>query len=165
MTDARPEGTRIISTVERKGDIRQSEPARHTTLRKAAEALSRRNVDAAVCELLNEAVARLVQLVYEQDAGGYCNIDGATGKLLVPLPWGRLGHARWGLRPIEGIILREIMFDLSLRKDNLFHFDRSRRAWFINLYNYANVHLARQWVTQHQIDVVMYRAARDKRMG
>ena len=47
----------------------------------------------------------------------------------------------------------------------LFHYDRSRRAWFINLYDFGNVHLAHQWLTRHQIDVAMYRAARDKRMG
>jgi hypothetical protein len=157
----------IISVVSRKEGIGQSSPARYTVVRRAAESLSRRNVDAAVCELLNEALARLVQLVYEQDAAGLCNVDAATGKLLIPAPWGRLGHAKWGLRPIEGIILREIMFGLSLRKDKraLFHYDRSRRTWFVDLYNYANVHLAHQWLTQHQIDVQMYRAARDKRMG
>jgi hypothetical protein len=157
----------IVSTVTRKYTIAQSAPARHIGLRKAAEALSRRNVDAAVCELLNEALARLVQLVYEQDAAGLCNVDAATGKILIPLPWGRLGHAKWGLRPIEGMILREIMFELSVRTDKraLFHYDRSRRAWFVNLYDFGNVHLAHQWLTQHQVDVAMYRAAREKRMG
>jgi hypothetical protein len=155
----------IVSTVSRKYSIAQSAPARHTGLRKAAEALSRRNVDAAVCELLNEALARLVQLCYEQDAAGLCNVDAQTGKMLIPLPWGRLGHAKWGLRPIEGIILRQVLFDWQNGNNNLFHYDRSRRAWFVDLYNYANVHLAHQWLTQHQVDVAMYRAAREKRMG
>jgi hypothetical protein len=158
----------IVSTVSRKEDLAQATPQRHTRLRKAAEALSRRNVDAAVCELLNEALARLVQLVYERDAAGLCNVDEATGKLLVPLPWGRLGHAKWGLRPIEGIILRQVLFDwqqVSQTGQVLFHYDRSRRAWFVDLYNYANHHLAHQWLTRHQVDVAMYRAAREKRMG
>jgi hypothetical protein len=162
VTDAK----RIIKTVERKYTVAQSAPQRHTGLRKAAEALSRRNVDQAVCELLNEALARLVQLVYERDAAGLCNVDEATGKLLIPAPWGRLGHAKWGLRSIEAVILREIMFAFSdVGKSSLFHYDRSRRAWFVDLYNYANHHLAHQWLGRHQIDVAMYRAAHEKRMG
>jgi hypothetical protein len=155
----------IVSTVSRKYSIAQSAPARHTGLRKAAEALSRRNVDAAVCELLNEALARLVQLCYEQDAAGLCNVDAQTGKMLIPLPWGRLGHAKWGLRPIEGIILRQVLFDWQNGNNNLFHYDRSRRAWFVDLYNYANVHLAHQWLTQHQVTVAMYRRAREQKLG
>jgi hypothetical protein len=158
----------IVSTVSRKYSIAQSAPARHTGLRKAAEALSRRNVDQAVCELLNEALARLVQLCYEQDAAGLCNVDAQKGKMLIPAPWGRLGHAKWGLRPIEGIILREIMFEWQqafAREQVLFHYDRSRRAWFVDLYNYGNVHLAHQWLTRHQVSVEMYRSAREQKLG
>src|SRR5688572_14510661 len=96
--------------MERKQALSTAQPGRYTTLRAAAEILSLRNVDGAVCELMNEALARLVVLAYEQDAGTFCNIDGATGKLLVPLPWGSNGEQRWGLRPSEANTLREILF-------------------------------------------------------
>lgn len=155
----------MIATMERKVGLSNAEPQRHTTLRAAAESLSLRNVDAAICELMNEALARLVLLAYEQDAGGYCNMDGATGKLLIPLPWGRNGYARWGLRPQEANVLRQILFDWAQPGPTLLLYDRTRRAWFVNLRDFANAHLAKRWLTQHQVSITMYRAARAKRIA
>jgi hypothetical protein len=155
----------IIKTIARKGDIARSSPERHTTLRQAAETLSLRNVDQSVCELMNEALARLVVLAYEQDSGGFCNIDRATGKLLIPLPFGRLGHARWGVRPIEAVILRQILFDWQRAGSSLFLYDKSRRAWFVNIRTFTDALAANRWLTQHQIDVATYRAARVKKLG
>ena len=94
----------LTVTTERKQKLSIAAPKRHTGLRAVAESLSLRNVDGAVCELMNEALARLVLLAYEQDAGGFCNMDEATGKLLIPLPWGRNGAAQWGMRPQEANI-------------------------------------------------------------
>jgi hypothetical protein len=155
----------IVRTLQRKEGIAQAAPARHTALRAAAEKLSRRNVDQSICELMNEALARLVQLAYEQDSGGLCNLDGVTGKLLIPLPFGRLGHAKWGLRPIEAVILRQVLFDWQYPSPTLFFYDKSRRAWFVNLRHFEEVKAAHRWLTQHQIDVATYRAARVKRIG
>ncbi len=69
------------------------------------------NVDGAICELMNEALCRVVALAYETDAGGLCNLDAATGKILFALPWGRNGASQWGLRQSEANILRQILFD------------------------------------------------------
>jgi hypothetical protein len=155
----------IIRTVTRKEGIAQAAPARHTALRAAAENLSRRNVDQSICELMNEALARLVLLAYEEDSGGFCNVDGATGKLLIPLPFGRLGHAKWGLRPIEAVILRQVLFDWQYPGPTLFFYDKSRRSWFVNLHDFEHRQAAQRWLTRHQIDVATYRAARVKRVG
>jgi hypothetical protein len=122
-------------------------------------------VDAAICELMNEALARLVLLAYEQDAGGYCNIDAATGKLLIPLPWGRNGYALWGLRPQEANILRQVLFDWERDVPSLLRYDRGRRAWFVCLGDFGNVHLAKAWLRQHQVTIGVYRAARAKRIA
>jgi hypothetical protein len=46
-------------TLARKEGVSNAQPERHTALRAAAENLSRRNVDYAVCELLNEALAAI----------------------------------------------------------------------------------------------------------
>lgn len=161
MTDAK----KFIKTISRKESIVQAAPARHSALRKAAEALSLRNVDQAICELMNEALARLAQLAYEQDSGGFCNIDRATGKLLIPLPFGRLGHAKWGMRPIEAVILRQILFDWQRAGAALFVYDKSRRAWFVDLRTFVDAPAANRWLTHHQIDVGVYRAARVKKLG
>ena len=151
----------IVRTVERKSTIIQSAPQRHSTLRHAAESLSLRNVDAAIVELLNEAVARVALLCYERgDDGQLCNVDPATGRVLIPLPWGRAGYAKWGLTPSEGNVLRLIMLTRQKRGVPLFGYDRSRRAWFLNLRDYdeAVIGQLKEW----QIDITEYRSARSR---
>lgn len=155
----------VTVTMERKAELSKATPQRHTTLRAAAQTLSLRNVDGAACELMNEALARLVLLAYEVDAGGFCNIDAATGKLLIPLPFGRNGYARWGLRPQEANILRQVLFDWQLEPMPLFEYDRMRRAWFVNLRDFANVHMAKGWLKKRQVTIAVYRAARAKRLA
>jgi hypothetical protein len=155
----------ILGELGRKIAISNADPKRSTSLRAVADQLSKRNVDQATCELLNEALARLVQLAYETDAGGLCNIDGATGRFLIPLPFGRNGHAKWGLRPQEANILRQILFDWQLEPPTLLFYDRSRRAWFVDVAQFGSVGIAKAWLRSHQITVAVYRAARAKRVG
>ena len=149
--------------MERKAALSTAQPERYMGLRAAAESLSLRNVDGATCELLNEALGRLVVLAYEQDAGGtFCNVDAATGKLLIPLPWGSNGGQRWGLRPSEANVLRYILFAWQSEAQPLFEYDRMRRAWFVNLTAYANYHMAKGWLKRHQVTIAVLRAARAK---
>ncbi len=155
----------LILPMRRKQELSAAHPERYQTLRTVAENLSLRNVDAATCELMNEAVTRLVMLAYEVDVFGFCNIDGVTGKLLIPAPWGRNGYARWGLRPSEANILREILFAWQEKGGALLTYDRGRRAWFVDLRSYPQVHIAKGWLRGHQISVKEYRAARAKRVG
>ncbi len=149
-------------TMERKQALSVAAPERYRGLRAAADNLSLRNVDQAICELLNESLARLVQLAYETDSGGHCNIDGATGRILIPLPWGRNGQAKWGLRPQEANILRQVLFDWEQCSSTLLRYDRTRKSWFVNQFDFGNYHLAKRWLTQHQITVGVYRDARAK---
>jgi len=114
---------------------------------------------------MNEALSRLVALAYETDNGGLCNIDGATGKILIPLPWGRNGQGRWGVRPQEANILREILFTWQADAPSLLNYDRTRKSWFVNLADYPNYHLAKRWLTLHQITIAVYRVARAKRLA
>jgi len=155
----------LAMTMERKVGLSVAAPQRHTGLRAAAQSLSLRNVDQAICELMNEALARLVALAYETDSGGYCNMDGATGKLLIPLPWGSNGATRWGLRPQEANIMRQVLFDWEQCAPSLLRYDRTRRAWFVNLRDFSNYHLAKQWLAVRQVTVGAYRNARAKRLG
>lgn len=153
----------ISTIVERKEGISQAAPARHTTIQRAAAALSRRNVDQATTELLNEALARLTVLCYERgDDGQLCNVDPATGKVLIPLPWGKAGYAKWGLSPSEGEDMRRVMFTRQRVGVPLFHFDRSRRAWFLNLADYADGAVVLAQLKEWEITVAEYREARVK---
>jgi hypothetical protein len=154
----------IIKIVQRKEGIGQSAPQRYMAVRKAAETLSRRNADQAVIELMMEALQRLVDLCFEEDIGGLCNIDVVTGKVLLPLPWGRNGHQRWGLRPHESNILREIMQGRQYQP-GLFTYDKLRRCWRINLHDFPTYDLAMNYLTRYQIGIAEYRTARTKRLG
>jgi hypothetical protein len=158
-------GNGIFHALERKEDLSKSAPARHLSLRQAADNLSRHNVDAATCEVLNEALARLVQLAYEVDTGGLCNIDGVTGRFLIPLPFGRNGAAKWGIRPQEANILRQILFDWQTEPPALLIYERSRRSWFVNLVEFGSVGIAKAWIRSHQISVALYRSARAKKLA
>lgn len=156
----------IHNTLARKEGLSLVTPARHTLLRNAVTNLSRRNIDQSICELMNEALARLVLLAFERDDDGrLCNVDGATGRVLVPLPWGKLGYAKWGLAPSEANAMRRIMLIRQREGVPLFSYDRSRRAWFVNLDDYPDgVRILRQF-KEWEITVTEYRAARVQVVG
>lgn len=155
----------IIQALERKPAIATARPGRHTTLRRAAEGLSRRNADQAVCELLNEALQACVALCYEKDSDGTpSNVDAVTARVLVPLPWGRAGHRRWGLRPQEANILRAIL-QARQAHDGLFVYDGSRRAWLVNVAAYPTLRKAAAYLDAYPVGVGEYREARSRHLG
>lgn len=148
----------IIPTLQRKAPIVAAKPKRHTGLRAVAEQLDRRLVDAATIELLTEALHRLAVLCYEQDAAGFVNVDGVTGRILIPVPWGRAGRSRWGLYPSEADTLRSILRER--RKSNtapLFVYDRARRSWLLNLGGYVDLRAALHYLKTQPISVEEYR--------
>lgn len=159
----------VIVTVARKENIVQTTPARYTTLRKASEVLSRRNADAALVELFNEAMQRLTLLAYEQDEYGYCNIDSVTGKALIPLPWGRNGHSRWGITPSESVVLREMIqqrqMGVNNRPPGLWQYDKERRNWRLNLYDFDLLTDGQKYWQKWPLEVAEYRESRSKRLG
>jgi hypothetical protein len=151
----------VVATVVRKSAIAQASPQRHTTIQRAAEALSRRNVDQATCEVLNEALARLTMLCYERDDTGHlCNVDPATGRVLLPLPWGKLGYTKWGLSPSEADAMRAIMLTRQRVGLPLFFFDRSRRSWYLNLADFPEASVVLAQLKEWEIGVGEYRAVR-----
>jgi len=150
----------IFHTIARKQSVGGVQPPRHTTIQRAAESLSRRTVDMATCELLNEAHSRLIILCYQRhDSGQLCNVDDATGRILIPLPWGKAGYAKWGLTPSEGDWFRRIMFARQLGGVPLFHFERSRRSWYVDIRTYAVIPPLDEW----EISLAEYRMARQQK--
>lgn len=108
-------------------------PERHTPLRTVAQKLTRRGVMAAKCELANQVLLTLADLVYEiDDDGRWANVDD-DGRLLIPLPWGRLGYRHWGLRRTEANALRWVMLQRSTRGEPWLVYDAGARCWLLNL--------------------------------
>ena len=150
-------------TLERAGVISETQPARHSTMRQVAQSLSRRNADAAVCELMNEALQRVVDLAFEEDTGGLINIDNVTGRILFPLPWGRKGYRQWGMRPLEARIMRTILvgwIEVPRGMPPLFMYEAASRNWRINLVDYPDRRAASRWLPRHTVRVSEYRTAR-----
>ncbi|MCC6457838.1 MAG: hypothetical protein IT328_22975 [Caldilineaceae bacterium] len=158
----------IVRVVERKGEIMQAKPQRFVLVQRAAEQLSRRNADAAIVELMMEAMQRLTLLAYEQDADGYCNIDDPTGRLLIPAPWGRAGYKRWAITPSESVILREMIQRRQIgrngRGPGLWLYDASRRCWRLNLYDYDRLSDGQAYWQRWPLTVAEYRQARSRRL-
>jgi hypothetical protein len=158
-----------IATVNRKATIATTHPQRHTAIQRAAESLSRRNADAAVVELFMEAMQRLTLLAYECDDNGYCNIDLVTGRILIPMPFGKAGHRRWGISVSESVILREMIQQRQTqtadRPPGLWLYDRSRRCWLLNLYDFDALADGQRYWERWPLTVAEYRAARSRRLG
>lgn len=159
----------IHATLARKSGLAAATPPRFLRVRQAAENLSRRNADGAIVELFAEAVQRLTLLAYETDGNGFCNIDGVTGRSLVPLPWGRAGHRRWGIRPSECIILREMMqlrqVAMEGRPPGLWQYNKAGRQWQLNLFDFDRLEDGQRYWQRWPLTVTEYRAARAIRLG
>ena len=109
-------------------------PERHTPLRAVAQRLTRRGVAGAKVELVNTALLTLTDLLYETDEDGRpANVD-ADGRVLVPLPWGRLGYRHWGMRRTEANALRWLMMNRAAQQgEPWLVYDQSARCWLLNL--------------------------------
>lgn len=124
----------IPAELERTEAIASTQPDRFTPLRKIAKALSRRGLATAKVEIVNVALLELVNLVFEADSDGHpANVD-TDGRILIPLPWGRLGHKAWGLRRTEANALRWLMLQrYATQNEPLFVYDAAGRVWLLNL--------------------------------
>jgi hypothetical protein len=159
--------TGVPGELARAETINQAHPAAHVTqraglLNTAAAAVSRRGVMAAKAELANGALLALVRVLYEPDTDGRpANFDPAGGRVLVPLPWGRMGGERWGLRASEARALRYIMFNRTAATSPapLLDYDAEGRHWCLSLSNYPAQRWALQYLQQHPITVDEWRAA------
>lgn len=163
-------GNNILHQLERKAAISTAQPERYTALRQAAEALSRRNVDAAIVELFAEACQRLTQLAYERDDdGAWSNIDPVTWRLLIPAPWGRAGHRSWGITSTESVVLREMIQCRQPQTDHrppgLWLYDRTRRCWRINLYDFDTLADGLRYWQRWPLGIGEYREARSRRLA
>lgn len=146
--------TNIIRLTDRKQDIRGAGPSAYVKQRiaEAAESLNLAGTLAARVELANEALCRLVELMYLADIDGRpANADASTGRILIPLPWGSAGWRHWGLRYHEAVVMRSILLGRqaaykSTQAPPLFVYDGDMRCWMLNARDYDTYHRAQGWL-------------------
>jgi len=112
-----------------------------------AETISRRAMLSSMTALLQAALTDVTTLAYEREGRFWLNVDRNTGRLLVPAPWGRAGHAQWGLRRREGETLRHILFDRMKQTSALWLYDELSRSWYLNLSRYRNLSQAQTYLS------------------
>ena len=112
-------------------------------------------------ELASEALHKAVALLYERDIDGVlCNVDYITGRILRPMPWGSKGWALWGLREMEGSVLRAILRERSNKQEPrppLFIYSEAERLWRLDADSYSNLALAQRFLEREPIKLADWR--------
>jgi hypothetical protein len=150
----------IASELVRTEAVQRVQPQRHTPLRlqSVAQKLSRTGRMHAQCELVNQVLLTLVELLYETEADGkWSNVD-ETGRVLIIVPWSRRGYKLWGLRRSESDALLWIMQKRAERPGAWLYYDEECRSWMMNL-DYASKRLALAYWRQVPVTLDEWRTA------
>lgn len=126
----------------------------------AAEALSLANDLRVSSEIVNEALYKLVDLLYEPASdGGFANADAVDGRILIPTPWGSDGWKAWKLRNWEAVVLRKILLArMPVAKPlALFGYSQRTNRWHVDLDNYETKASAFEYLKQNPITVQEWR--------
>ena len=159
-----------MDMIERKFEVRAlPEPDPHVRRRMAdaAEALNLAGRMAAHVELANEALTRFALLLYVQDTDNHwANIDGRTGRVLLPAPWGSDGWKRWGLRKWEAETMRAIMLArvADHKRPALFDYSPLTRSWFLNAADYPNVEACNHYLKRAAVTIAEWRTCTEGRL-
>lgn len=157
--------TVVVDILGRKGDVRFASP-KDFLQQRVKEQIGRLNMAgqmAARVELVNEALCRLTQLVYEPDSDGdFANICPVTWRLLIPAPWGSAGWQVWGLRFWEGKTLRHILSGRQAshkpgQRPPLYTYAAESRTWHVNIADYNTVDVASYWLRGSAITLKEWR--------
>lgn len=159
---------RALDLIAAKIDIRKANPRTYVQQRigEQAHTLSRAGETAARVERLNEALCRLVELLYQVDEDGSLpNLDAVTHRLLIPAPFGSKGWRRWGLRQHEGRALAAILrarchARQAGQRGHLFDYNTIENTWHLNLTDYpakeaALFYLSRRGVSRGELEGVL----------
>lgn len=133
-------------------------------VREAAESLSLSNVAAARVELATEALHAATRLLYERDARGRFVNQDIGGRIVVPMPWGRVGASKWGLTRTEGEILRRLLVAYEthhrggrrLLAPPLYIYDADGRQWLVNVGDYPDEASALRWADVNPLTVTAW---------
>lgn len=146
----------VPQLVRRFEHIAETVAGAHTPLRKTAQETTQRVVWAARAELSMQALQAACMALLETDSAGLpLNVDSKTGRILIPMPWGKRGGVVWGLRSSEQRTLSLIMRSRASEPWALFEYER--QAWYVaNGFNQAR---AQTYLTRQPITLAEYRQA------
>jgi hypothetical protein len=109
--------------------------------RRDVTALTRQARFVALAAHLQARLSDVVIACYERtQCGEWWNVDGVTGRILIPLPWASYSHKQWGLYRSECDILRACVYNLRNRHSGPFFFDRTSTRWHLDLVRYPDLH-------------------------
>lgn len=150
--------TAIPGIIRRFETIVETAAGAHTPLRKTAQNISERALWAGRVELSMQALTGACMALLETDQGGRpINLDAQTGRILIPVPWGKAGGATWGLRSSEQRVLALLLRLRAERPDALFVYER--RAWYVQNFDRRR---AEVYLRNHGFTVPEYRSAWDE---
>jgi hypothetical protein len=146
----------VPSIIRRFETVAETLAGAHTPLRQPSEGASQYTLWAARAELSMQAIAGACKALAETDENGKpINFDALTGRCLIPLPWGRAGASKWGLRSSEQKTLTRIMRARSMLPGALFEYDR--QCWHVA--PGFSLPAARRYLERQPITVGEYRRA------
>ena len=110
---------------------------------------------------VNDCLMRLAELCYAtSDDGERDNIDPATGRIVIPKPWGSMGREYFGLsRRTADILRRCLLHPKPSKRPPLFVYDATTRDWCVNLEDYPHMMAAMFWLKNERIDLPEWRQA------
>ena len=156
----------IQQNIDRAADIRLA-PTPTATVRQrmaeAAQSLSMAGAMSAHLGVCVEAMAALINTLYILDSDGIpANYDKATGRILIPTPWGSGGWKAWGLRKWEAHVLRGVLMERAQTKRRLaplFDYNEDNSRWYINTSDYPTADTALSWLKKDGPKLEEWRSA------
>lgn len=140
-------------------------------IQRSADDLSLAGKLAERLAIANEGIFRLTQLVYQADTdGGFANVDAKTGAILIPLPWGKVGHQYYNLRQTEANLCRMILLGRQrtleamkaserAKYPQLYYYAPDWRKWFANLDAYPTFDRAAAWLRAGPLTLAEWKTA------
>lgn len=116
----------------------------------AAEISNAAAIEGAIA-VANEALMKLVSILYETVDRVPVNVDSRTYRIIVPVPWGDSGYHKWGVPCTEARMLRWVLLARFKKGGGNALFDYDGRKWFLNVAVYKSSALAMDYLRDHPI--------------
>ena len=123
-----------------------------------AVTLSQRGAMKAAADRCNAAFGRLVELSYQTDDCGLCNVDQHTGVFnrRISMPWSTRNYGRYALMRTEADVLAIHAKRLQDVGIPLFLYDSVTKRWGVNLWDYPTVGDAHKYAKSVELSAKDY---------